>query len=76
MGREGLNVRSKKKEARVRGGFIIFTSPNPRILQREKVSPLVGLRGALSATGISGDYCGPSVSESDGDYHMNEEGNE
>ncbi|MQM18400.1 hypothetical protein Taro_051391 [Colocasia esculenta] len=26
------------------------------------VSPPVGLRGALSAIGISGDYCGPSVS--------------
>ncbi|MQM03064.1 hypothetical protein Taro_035835 [Colocasia esculenta] len=26
-----------------------------------KVSPLVGPRGALSATGISGDHCGPSV---------------
>ncbi|MQL97403.1 hypothetical protein Taro_030092 [Colocasia esculenta] len=27
-----------------------------------RVSPPVGPRGALSATGISGDHCGPSVS--------------
>ncbi|MQL92367.1 hypothetical protein Taro_024986 [Colocasia esculenta] len=27
-----------------------------------KANPPVELRGALSATGISGDHCGPSVS--------------
>ncbi|MQM17005.1 hypothetical protein Taro_049972 [Colocasia esculenta] len=27
-----------------------------------RVRPLVGPRGALSATGIFGDHCGPSVS--------------
>ncbi|MQM07959.1 hypothetical protein Taro_040810 [Colocasia esculenta] len=28
-----------------------------------RVSPPVGPRGMLSATGISGDHCGPSVSD-------------
>ncbi|MQL69785.1 hypothetical protein Taro_002071 [Colocasia esculenta] len=29
---------------------------------QKMVSPLVGLRGTVSATGISGDHCEPSVS--------------
>ncbi|MQM13060.1 hypothetical protein Taro_045984 [Colocasia esculenta] len=29
--REGLNAGSKKKEAGIKGGFVTFTSPNPRI---------------------------------------------
>ncbi|MQM08432.1 hypothetical protein Taro_041291 [Colocasia esculenta] len=32
---------------------------------RLDVSPLVGSRDALSATGISGDYCRPSASDRD-----------
>ncbi|MQL71846.1 hypothetical protein Taro_004155 [Colocasia esculenta] len=28
-----------------------------------RVSPPVGSRGALSATDVSGDHCGPSVSD-------------